>query len=162
MRLMMQCMVASRDGTFTATDHYCFLPLYVFCGDQLLVSYLRSSKMDGAKHAWAILSLLVKRLRQDWPDVRIIFRGDSGFCRWRMMSWCDRHDVGYISARLKTVALTVYLLIYMNRRKLTSKKVERNSASFAGSAMLLQPGIRSDELSLRLNIRGGAVTHVMW
>ncbi|MEW8200239.1 MAG: IS1380 family transposase, partial [Candidatus Thiodiazotropha endolucinida] len=59
-------------------DHYCFLPLYVFCADQLLVSYLRPSKIDGAKHAWAILSLLVKRLRQFWPDMKIIFRGDSG------------------------------------------------------------------------------------
>ncbi len=77
-------------------DHYCFLPLYVFCNDQLLVSYLRPSKIDGAKHAWAILSLLVKRFRQSWPQVRIIFRGDSGFCRWRMLSWCDKNDVGYI------------------------------------------------------------------
>jgi hypothetical protein len=77
-------------------DHYCFLPLYVFCRDQLLVSYLRPSKIDGAKHAWAILSLLVKRLRAVWPKVRIIFRGDSGFCRWRMLSWCERHDIGYI------------------------------------------------------------------
>jgi hypothetical protein len=77
-------------------DHYCFLPLYVFCRDQLLVSYLRPSKIDGAKHAWAILALLVKRLRAVWPKVRIIFRGDSGFCRWRMLSWCERHDIGYI------------------------------------------------------------------
>ena len=71
-------------------DHYCFLPLYVFCRDQLLVSYLRPSKIDGAKHAWAILSLLVKRLRKAWPEVRIIFRGDSGFCRHRMLTWCER------------------------------------------------------------------------
>jgi hypothetical protein len=77
-------------------DHYCFLPLYVFCKDQLLVSYLRQSQIDGAKHAWAILSLLVKRFRQVWPKVKIIFRGDSGFCRWRMLSWCERHAVGYI------------------------------------------------------------------
>lgn len=48
-------------------DHYCFLPQYVFCRDQLLVSYLRPSKIDGAKHAWAILALLVKRLRRAWP-----------------------------------------------------------------------------------------------
>lgn len=77
-------------------DHYCFLPLYVFCQDQLLVSYLRPSNIDGAKHAWAILSLLVKRFRQSWPAVRIIFRGDSGFCRCRMLAWCERHEVGYI------------------------------------------------------------------
>ena len=77
-------------------DHYCFLPLYVFCNEQLLVSYLRPSKIDPAQHAWAILSLLVKRFRQVWPDVKIIFRGDSGFCRWKMLSWCERHNVGYI------------------------------------------------------------------
>ena len=77
-------------------DHYCFLPLYVFCRDQLLVSYLRPSNIDGARHAWAILALLVKRLRQVWPRVRILFRGDSGFCRWRMLAWCERHGVGYI------------------------------------------------------------------
>ena len=77
-------------------DHYCFLPLYVFCGDQLLVSYLRPSNIDGAKHAWAILALLVKRLRREWPDLRIILRADSGFCRHKMLTWCDRNDVGYI------------------------------------------------------------------
>ena len=77
-------------------DHYCFLPLYVFCGDDLLVSYLRPSNIDGAKHGWAILALLVRRLRREWPDVRIVLRADSGFCRHRMLSWCERHDIGYI------------------------------------------------------------------
>ena len=77
-------------------DQYCFLPLYVFCGSQLLVAYLRASNIDPARHTWAILSLLVKRLRQAWPGVRIVFRGDSGFCRWRMLRWCERYKVGYI------------------------------------------------------------------
>ena len=77
-------------------DNYCFLPLYVFCGHQLLVPYLRPANMDGARHAWAILALLVKRFRQEWPDVRIIFRGDSGFCRHRMFSWCDKNSIDYI------------------------------------------------------------------
>ncbi len=77
-------------------DKYCFLPLYVFCNGQLLASYLRPSNIDGAKHSWAILSLLVKRIRRDFPNVRIIFRGDSGFCRFRMLKWCERHDVKYI------------------------------------------------------------------
>jgi len=76
-------------------DSYCFLPLYVFCGEQLLVSYLRPSKIDGAKHAWAVLGLLVKRLRRAWPKVKIILRADSGFCRHRMLDWCDHHGVGY-------------------------------------------------------------------
>jgi hypothetical protein len=86
-------------------DHYCFLPLYVFCGDRLLVSYLRPSNIDGARHAWAILALLVERLRQAWPGVRIVFRGDSGFCRYRMLSWCERKGVGYIVGLAKNARL---------------------------------------------------------
>ncbi len=89
--------------------HYCFLPLYVFCGERLLVSYLRPSNIDGAKHAWAILALLVKKLRQAWPEVRIVFRGDGGFCRHKMLDWCDRRGVDYIvglpkNARLNDLA----------------------------------------------------------
>jgi len=76
--------------------NYCFLPLYVFCGTQLLVSYLRPSNKDGAYHARAILALLVKQLRKAWPDIKIIFRGDSGFCRHKMLEWCDLRDVFYI------------------------------------------------------------------
>jgi len=95
-------------------DHYCFLPLHVFCGDQLLASYLRPGKIDAAKHAWAVLALLVKRLRKVWPKVKITFRGDSGFYRWRMLSWCERRGVGHIAeiARNKRLnALAAPLLI---------------------------------------------------
>ena len=77
-------------------DAYCYLPLYVFCGQQLLCAYLRPSRIDGAKHSAAILKLLVKRLRQQWPQVRIVFRGDSGFCRQRIINYCERANVNYI------------------------------------------------------------------
>jgi len=77
-------------------DCYCYLPLYVFCEDQLLVAYLRPSGIDAAKHSRAILMLLVRRFREVWPDVRVVFRGDSGFCRWRLMRWCENNDVSYI------------------------------------------------------------------
>ena len=86
-------------------DHYCFLPLYVYCGSQLLVAYLRPSKIDPAKHSRAILKLLVERFRQVWPDVRIIFRGDSNFCRWRLLRWCERHNVYYIVGLAKNPVL---------------------------------------------------------
>ena len=72
------------------------LPLYVFCGQQLLCAYLRPSRIDGAKHAAAILRLLVRRLRQQWPQVRIVFRADSGFCRQPILNFCERTDVHYI------------------------------------------------------------------
>ena len=77
-------------------DHDCFLPLYVFCGDELLTAYLRPSKIDGAKHSRAVLKLLVLKLRAAWPRVKITIRGDSGFCRWRLMRWCDSHGIGYV------------------------------------------------------------------
>jgi len=96
-------------------DHYCFLPLYVFCGTQLLVAYLRPSKIDAAKHAWAILSLLVKRLREKWPRTRIIFRADSGFCRWRMLRWCDEHNVGYIVGLAKNSRINELARPYLQR-----------------------------------------------
>jgi hypothetical protein len=86
-------------------DQYCFLPLYVFCGHHLLVSYLRPANVDAATHAWAILGLLVKRFRAAWPGVKIIFRADSGFCRWKMLRWCDRNDVGYVVGLAKNKRL---------------------------------------------------------
>ncbi len=60
------------------------------------MSYLRHCRQDAAKHSLAILALLVKALRQQWPKVEIIFRGDSGFCRHRMLDWYRRNDVKYI------------------------------------------------------------------
>jgi len=77
-------------------DHHCYLPLYVFCGQAMLACYLRPSKIDGAKHAAAVIKLLVTRLRQVWPNTRFIVRGDSGFCRRRLVQWCERAGVGYI------------------------------------------------------------------
>jgi hypothetical protein len=89
--------------------NYCYLPLHVFCGDQLIVSMLRPSDIDGAKYAGAILKLLVKRFRETWPGVNIVFRGDSGFARRHILHWCENNDVGYIvgmpaNARLQSIA----------------------------------------------------------
>lgn len=77
-------------------DHYCYLPLYAFCGQSMLACLLRPSRIDGAHRAAAVIKLLVTRLRQAWPNVRIIVRGDSGFCRQLLLRWCERHDVGYV------------------------------------------------------------------
>jgi hypothetical protein len=89
-------------------DHYCYLPLYVFCGQALLCCVLRRSRIDGAKQAAAVIKLLVQRLRQAWPETHFIVRGDSGFCRQLLIRWCERHQVGYVigvarNARLQKV-----------------------------------------------------------
>jgi hypothetical protein len=86
-------------------DNYCFLPLYVFCGTQLLVGYLRPASRGAAYHAGAVLKLLVERLRQAWPHVQIILRGDSGFAIPRILSWCERNQVDYIVGLAKNKVL---------------------------------------------------------
>ena len=112
-------------------DHYCFLPLYVFCGHQLLVAYLRPSNIDGAKHSWAILSLLVKGLRQAWPEVRIIFRGDSGFCRHKMLEWCDSNRVDYIVGLAKNKRLNQMAAPWMDEAKLNFDETGLKQRLFA-------------------------------
>jgi hypothetical protein len=92
------------------------LPLYVFCGQQLLCAYLRPSRIDATQHAAAILKLLVRRLRQTWLAVRIVFRADSGFCRQRLMNWCERSGVHYViglarNARLESQVQYAQLML---------------------------------------------------
>ena len=98
-------------------DHYCFLPLYVFCGEQLLCAYLRPANIDGALHTRAILRLLVNRLRKTFPKVRIIFRADSGLCRWKTLKYCDENGIGYVvglasNKVLKRIAAPCMALAY--------------------------------------------------
>ncbi|MHB1199952.1 MAG: IS1380 family transposase [Polaromonas sp.] len=118
-------------------DGYCYLPLYVFCGQQLLCAYLRPSRIDGAKHAAAILKLLVRRLRQKWPQVRIVFRGDSGFCRQRIINYCERSGVNYIiglarNARLQ--AITEFLELAMKDEFAHSGIKQREVGEFVYAA----------------------------
>jgi hypothetical protein len=75
---------------------YCYLPLYIFCGEQLLCARLRSSDIDAAAGCVEEVSRIVEQIRQRWPEVRIILRGDSGFCREELISWCEWHRVEYV------------------------------------------------------------------
>jgi hypothetical protein len=84
---------------------YCYLPLYVFCGDRLLVAKLRTADRDAADGARETLAFLVERIRARWPEVRIIVRGDSGFTRDDLMTWCEDHDVYYLLGLAKNQRL---------------------------------------------------------
>ena len=88
--------------------HYCYLPLYIFCGEQLLCARLRTADRDGAAGTVEELAFIIGRLRVRWPAVRIIVRGDGGFCREELMSWCEGQGVEYVlglakNARLKAL-----------------------------------------------------------
>ena len=75
---------------------YCYLPLYVFCGEHLLCARLRMSNIDASADAVEELEPLVARIRQRWPMVKIQLRGDAGFCREKLMAWCEREGLDYI------------------------------------------------------------------
>jgi hypothetical protein len=77
-------------------NSYCYLPLYVFCGDHLLAAELRKSDIDGSAGSVEVLERLTGHIRSRWPEVRIIVRGDSGFARDEIMAWCEEHGVDYV------------------------------------------------------------------
>ena len=84
------------------------MPLYIFCGEQLLCARLRTADQDGAAGTTEELACMIERIRARWPQVRIIVRGDGGFCREELMSWCEGQGVEYVlglakNARLKAL-----------------------------------------------------------
>jgi len=87
-------------------DSYCYLPLYIFCGEHLLLAKLRPSDIDAAAGSVKQVAWIVEQIRQRWPQVRIILRGDSGFCRENLMSWCEENRVDYVFGLAKNKRLT--------------------------------------------------------
>jgi hypothetical protein len=77
-------------------DEYCYLPLYVFCGEQILCARLREANHDASFGTLVEIKRIVKQMRAAWPEVKIIVRGDSGFCRNELMSWCESHRVDFV------------------------------------------------------------------
>src|SRR5215471_16756547 len=86
-------------------DCYCYLPLYVFCGRDLLAAKLRPANIDGAAGAVEEIARIVAQVRTCWPHTRIILRADSGFARDALMAWCEANAVGYIFGLAKNVRL---------------------------------------------------------
>jgi Transposase DDE domain group 1 len=77
-------------------DSYCYLPLYIFCGEHLLCARLRTADQDAAAGSRAEVERIVGQIRQVWPSVQITVRADSGFCREELMKWCEEHGISYV------------------------------------------------------------------
>jgi Transposase DDE domain group 1 len=90
-------------------DEYCYLPLYVFCGDHPLLALLRPADVDASTGALKHLARIVGRLRECWPGVRIVVRGDSGFCREHLMRWCEDNGVDYLFGLARNTRLLAEL-----------------------------------------------------
>jgi Transposase DDE domain group 1 len=85
--------------------HYCYLPLYIFSGDHLLCARLRPSNIDASEGCLEEVERIVGEIRGAWPEVRIVLRGDSGFCREELMAWCEQNQVDYVLGLAKNERL---------------------------------------------------------
>jgi len=109
---------------------YCYLPLYVTCGDHLLAAKLRTSNRDGADGSTELLAYLVERIRQRWSNVRIILRGDSGFARDGLMNWCEENNVYYVLGLAKNQRLLKLIETQMSEAKTLHQQTEQAARVF--------------------------------
>ena len=86
-------------------DHYCYLPLYIFAGEHVLCARLRRSNIDPSAGSRKEIERILAHLRSVWPEVKIILRGDSGFCREELMAWCEGNGVDYVFGMARNVRL---------------------------------------------------------
>lgn len=96
---------------------YCYLPLYLFIGEQLVCARLRESNQDASAGALEEVERIVSRLRRTWPGVEILLRADSGFCREELMSWCERNGVEYVFGLAKNSRLLKRIRKALNKAR---------------------------------------------
>ncbi len=114
--------------------HHCYLPLYIFVGEHLLCARLRPSNIDGAAGSVEELSRILPWIRESWPDVNIVIRGDSGFCREGIMTWCEEENVDYVLGLARNDRLSARITRSMEkarRKHLRSGKPERVFETFS-------------------------------
>jgi hypothetical protein len=115
-------------------DSYCYLPLYIFAGDQLLCARLRPANQDAAAGSVQELSRIVTQARERWPEVKIVLRADSGFCREELMGWCESNRVDYLFGLARNQRLRRIIGAQMHQAQVlhqTSGKAARVFAEFS-------------------------------
>ncbi len=111
-------------------DSYCYLPLYIFCGEHLLCAKLRPADIDGAAGSVKQVAKIVERIRRQWSTVRIIVRGDSGFCREPLMRWCEENQVHFLFGLARNARLQRILGQELHEAKLQFEATGRPSRVF--------------------------------
>jgi len=115
-------------------DCYCYLPLYIFCGRHLLAAKLRPANKDGAHGSCEEVARIIAQIRDRWPDVGIVLRADSGFCRDDLMAWCEANRVDYVFGLAKNSRLVEQIgpaLAEARRRSDVSARAERIFTEFS-------------------------------
>lgn len=121
-------------------DAYCYLPLYVFCGDHVLCARLRESNHDASFGSLAEISRIVKQIRVAWPEVKIIVRGDSGFCRNELMSWCEQNGVDFVFGLARNQRLRSIIGRQMHEATLQWSQTGKPARIFTGFAYQTRKG----------------------
>jgi hypothetical protein len=112
-------------------DSYCYLPLYIFAGDQLLCARLRPANQDAAKGSVEEVSRIVTQLRQRWPEVSIVLRADSGFCREELMGWCEQNHVDYVFGLARNKRLAKIIGAQMHQAQMLHRSSGKAARIFA-------------------------------
>jgi hypothetical protein len=106
-------------------DEYCYLPLYIFCGDQLLAVRLREANQDASAGSLEEIERIIGGLRRRWPKVKIILRADSGFCREELMRWCEENGVHFVFGLARNERLRKRIGKVMRRAAAAAKRTGR-------------------------------------
>jgi hypothetical protein len=112
-------------------DSYCYLPLYIFAADQLLCARLRPANQDAASGSLEEVSRIVAQLRQRWPEVKILLRADSGFCREELMSWCEANTVDYVFGLQRNTRLRKIIGKQMHQARMLHQSTGQPARLFA-------------------------------
>src|SRR6201997_3090817 len=112
-------------------DSYCYLPLYIFAGDQLLCARLRPANQDAAKGSVEEVSRIVTQVRQRWAGVSIVLRADSGFCREELMGWCEQNHVDYVFGLARNKRLAKIIGAQMQQARLQHHSTQKAARVFA-------------------------------
>lgn len=110
--------------------NYCYLPLYIFCGEFLLCARLRRSNIDASEGTVEELERIVGQIRSAWPGVKIVVRGDSGFCRDSIMTWCEAHAIDYVFGFAKNERLKAMIAEELQRAKEQYEQTKEASRVF--------------------------------
>jgi len=113
-------------------DGYCYLPLYIFCGDHLLCARLRPANQDAAAGAVGDVQRIVEQVRQRWPEVEIVLRADSGFCREELMAWCECNRAGYVLGLARNPRLRALIDAPMEEAKALHQSTGEAARVFSG------------------------------
>jgi hypothetical protein len=111
--------------------NYCYLPLYIFCGDHLLLARLRPSDIDAAAGSVKHLKRIVEQIRAAWPEVKIVIRGDSGFCREAILRWCEQNGVGYVIGLAQNTRLVAAIAVESEQARQQFEATKQPARAFA-------------------------------